>query len=183
MLTWSADTILIAALVVFVALIAIFVLHILLGVQQLIRLGEMRRNYVCEEQAPSASLHEERWGLTKEMEGECLEQHPQEESKEPTSLPIAGPHQEQGQNLEVQHRADKLEEEILRFKHDYKKLEEDLKQVREHQREVDQERERIMEGLQNIRQILNGRPSSKLTSVVYSKVHGLLSLAHTRGER
>ena len=45
MLPWTADTILIAALVVFVAIIAIFVLHILLGVQQLVRPGEMRREW------------------------------------------------------------------------------------------------------------------------------------------
>src|SRR5215207_8021989 len=183
MLPWSADTILIAALVVFVAIIAILVLHILLGVQQLVRLGEIRRDYVREEQAHLTSLYGERWGLRTEMEGDRLEQHRQEESEEPKSLPIAGPHQEQGQNLEVQHRADKLEEEILRSRQDYTKLEEDLQQVRENQREADQERKRIMEDLQNIRQILNGRPSSKLTSAAYSKVHRLLSLPNYRGER
>ncbi len=183
MLPWSPVTILIAALVVFVAIIAIFVLHILLGVQQLVRLGEMRRDYVREEQAHLASLHEQRWALGTEMESEHLEQHPQEESKEPKSLPVAGLHQEQGQNLAIQHRADKLEEEILRFKEDYKKLEEELKQVREHQREADQERERIMEDLQSIRQHLNGSSSSKLTSAAYSKVHRLLSLPNSRGER
>jgi hypothetical protein len=39
---------LIDALVIFVAIIAIFVLHILLGMRQLVRLGEMRRDYVRE---------------------------------------------------------------------------------------------------------------------------------------
>jgi hypothetical protein len=183
MLPWSADTILIAALVVFVAMIAIFVLHILLGVQQLVRLGEIRRDYVREKQAHLTSLYGERLGLRTEMEGERLEQHPQEESEEPKSLPVAGPHQEQVQNLEVQRRVSSLEEQILRFKQDYTKLEEDLKQVREHQQKADQDRERIMEDLQNIRQILNGRSSSKLTSAAYSKVHRLLSLPYARGER
>ena len=56
MLPWSPDTILIAALVVFVAIIAIFVLPILLGVQQLVRLGEMHREHVREEQAHLTSL-------------------------------------------------------------------------------------------------------------------------------
>jgi hypothetical protein len=159
MLPWTADTILIAALVVFVAIIAIFVLHILLGVQQLVRLGEMRRDYVGEEQAHLTSLYEERRGLRTEMEDERLEQHLQEESKEPKSLPVAAPHQEQGQNLEIQRQAGELEENILRFKQDHKNLEEELKQVRQHQREVDQERERMMQDLQNIRQILDRRPS------------------------
>ena len=59
MLPWSADTILIAALVVFVAMIAIFVLHILLGMRHLVRLGELRRDYVREGQARLTSLHEE----------------------------------------------------------------------------------------------------------------------------
>jgi hypothetical protein len=48
----------------------------------------------------------------------------------------------------------------LQFKQDYRKLEKDLKQVREHQQESDQEKERIMKDLQNIRQILNGEPTS-----------------------
>jgi hypothetical protein len=50
---------LIDALVIFVAIIAIFVLHILLGMRQLVRLGEMRRDYVREGQARLTSLHEE----------------------------------------------------------------------------------------------------------------------------
>ena len=183
MLPWSPDTILITALVVFVAIIAIFVLHILFGVQQLVRLGEMRRDHAREEQAHLISLYEGRGGSRTEMQGEHLEQHPQEASKETKSLQIAGLYQEQGRNLEGRHRADQLEEELLRFKQDYKKLEEDLKQVREHQREAHQERERIMEDLQNLRQILNGGPSSKLTSAAYSKVHRLLSLPNSRGER
>jgi hypothetical protein len=54
----SPDTMLIDALVVFVAIIAIFFLHILLEMRQLVRLGEMRRDYVREEQALLASLHE-----------------------------------------------------------------------------------------------------------------------------
>ncbi len=94
-----------------------------------------------------------------------------------------GPHQEQGQNLEIQHRADKLEQEILCLKQDYNKLEEDLKQVREHQREAIQQRERIVEDLQNIRQPFNRRPYSKLTSVAYSKVHRLLSLPISRRDQ
>ena len=49
------------------------------------------------------------------MEGERLESHPQEESKEPKSLPVAGAHQEQGQNLAIQYRADKLKAKIFRF--------------------------------------------------------------------
>jgi small-conductance mechanosensitive channel len=166
----SADTILIAALAIFVATIAIFIFRILLGVQQLVWLGEMRRDYLPEEQAHLAPSEEERLGIRTEMEGERLEQNtpeepnglesPQEESKGLESLPIAGPHQEKEQNLEIQHRADKLEEEILQFKQDYRKLEKDLKQVREHQQESDQEKERIMKDLQNIRQILNGEPTS-----------------------
>jgi len=183
MLPWSPDTILIAALVVFVAIIAIFVFHILLGVQRLIRLGEVRGEYGREEQAYLASLYGERWGLRTGGEDERLEQQPHEEFKEPKSLPVATPHQDQGQDLEIQHRADELEEEILRLKQDYKKLEEDLEQVREHQRETDQERERMMQDLQSIRQSLNGRPSSKLTSVAYSKIHRLLSLPNSPGER
>ena len=183
MLPWSPDTILIAALVVFVAIITIFVFHILLGVQRLIRLGEVRREHGREEQAYLASLYGERWGLRTGEEGERLEQQPHEEFKEPKSLPVARPHQDQGQNLEIQHRADELEEEVLRLKQDYGKLEEDLEQVREHQREADQERERMMQDLQSIRQPLNGRPSSKLTSVAYSKIHRLLSLPNPPGER
>ena len=184
MLPWSADTILLAALVVFVAMIAIFVLHILLGVQHLVRLGERRGDYASEgEQTHLASTYGEPWGLGNDMEGERLEQHGQEESEEPKSPPIAGPHQERGQNLERQHRADKLEEMILRVKQDYAQLEENLKQVQEHQREADQERERITEDLQNIRQILNGRPSSNLTSTAYHKVYRLLSLPNSREER
>jgi hypothetical protein len=177
MLPWSPDTILIAALVVFVAII------ILLGVQRLIRLGEVRREHGREEQAYLASLYGERWGLRTGEEGERLEQQPHEEFKEPKSLPVARPHQDQGQNLEIQHRANELEEEILRLKQDYGKLEEDLEQVREHQREADQERERMMQDLQSIRQPLNGRPASKLTSVAYSKIHRLLSLPNPPGER
>ena len=183
MLPWSPDTILIAALVVFVAITTIFVFHILLGVQRLIRLGEVRREYGREEQAYLTSLYGERWGLRTGGEGERLEQQPDEEYKEPKSQPVARPHQDQGQNLEIQHRADELEEEILRLKQDYMKLEEDLEQVREHQREANQERERITEDLQNIRQILNGRPSSNLTSAAYNKVHRLLSLPNSREER
>src|SRR5215216_5609614 len=157
MLPWSADTILLAALVVFVAMIAIFVLHILLAVQHLVRLGERRGDYASEgEQTHLTSTYGELWGLGNDMEGERLEQHGQEESEEPKSLPIAGPHQER---------------------------EENLKQVRERQREADQERERIIEDLQNIRQILNGRPSSNLTSAAYNKVHRLLSLPNSREER
>ncbi len=180
---WSPDTILITALVVFVAVITIFVLHILLGVQQLVRSGEARRDYARDEQAHLTSLQDERSSLRREVEGKRLEQHPQEESKEPKSLPEARPYQEQGQNLEIQHHADKLEEEILRLKQDYKKLEEDLKQVREHQLEASQEREKVTEDAQSIRQPMNGRPSSKLTSIVYSKVHRLLSLPSSRGEQ
>jgi hypothetical protein len=184
MLPWSADTILLAALVVFVAMIAIFVLHILLGVQHLVRLGERRGDYASEgKQTHLTSTYGEPWGLGNDMEGEHLEQHGKEESEELKSLAIAGPHQERGQNLEHQHRADKLEEMVLRVKQDYAKLEENLKQVREHQREADQERERITEDLQNIRQILNGRPSSNLTSAAYNKVHRLLSLPNSREER
>lgn len=183
MLPWSPETVLIAALVVFVAMITIFLLHILLGVQQLVRLGEVRKDYGREEQAYLTSSHDERWGLRTEVEGEHLERHPQEESKEPKSLPEVGPHQEQEQNLELQHRPGKLEKEIVRLKQDYKKLEEDLKQVREHQREANQQRDRIMEDLQNIRQPFNGRPSSKLTSVAYSKVHRLLSLPISRRDQ
>jgi DNA repair exonuclease SbcCD ATPase subunit len=183
MLPWSPDTILIAALVVFVAIITIFVFHILLGVQRLIRLGEVRREYEREEQAYLTSLYGERWGLRTGGDGERPEQQPPEEFKEPKSQPVARPHQDQGQNLEIQRRADELEEEILRLKQDHKKLEEDLEQVREHQREVDQEKERMMEDLQSIRQPLNGRPSSKLTSVAYSKIHRLLSLPNPPGER
>ena len=134
MLPWSPDTILIAALVVFVAIITIFVFHILLGVQRLIRLGEVRREYGREEQAYLTSLYGERWGLRTGGEGDGLVQQPHEEFKEPKSQPVARPLQDQGQNLETQHRADELEEEILRLKQDYKKLEEDLEQVREHQR-------------------------------------------------
>ena len=58
-LLWSPDTILIDALVVYVAIIATFVLHILLAMRQLVRLGEMRRDNVREEQARLTSLHEE----------------------------------------------------------------------------------------------------------------------------
>jgi hypothetical protein len=169
MLPWSADTILLAALVVFVAMIAIFVLHVLLGVQHLVRLGERRGDYASEgEQTHLTSTSGEPWGLGNDMEGERLEQHGQEEC---------------GQNLEHQHRADKLEEMVLRVKQDYAKLEENLKQVREQQREADQERERITEDLQNIQQIVNGRPSSNLTSAAYNKVHRLLSLPNSREER
>ena len=50
---------LIVALVVFVAIVAIFVLHILLGMRPLVGLGEMRRGYVREGQAHLTSLHEE----------------------------------------------------------------------------------------------------------------------------
>src|SRR5215218_1422773 len=182
MLPWSASTILLAALVVFVAMIAIFVLHILLGVQHLVRLGERRGDYASEGKQTHLTYGEP-WGLGNDMEGERLEQHGQEESEELKSLAIAGPHQERGQNLEHQHRADKLEEMVLRVKQDYAKLEENLKQVREHQREADQERERITEDLQNIRQIVNGRPSSNLTSAAYNKVHRLLSLPNSREER
>jgi hypothetical protein len=183
MLPWSPDTILLAALVVFVAITTIFVFHILLGVQRLIRIGEVRREYGREEQAYLTSLYGERWGLRTGGDGQRLEQQPPEEFKEPKSQPVARPHQDQGQNLEIQHRADELEEEILRLKQDYKKLEEDLEQVREHQREADQEKERMMDDLQSIRQPLNGRPSSKLTSVAYSKIHRLLSLPNSPGER
>ncbi len=183
MLPWSPDTILIAALVVFVAIITIFVLHILLGVQRLIRLAEVRREYGREEQAYLTSLYEERWGLRTGADAERLEQQPHEEFKEPKTQPVARPHRDQGQNLEIQHRADELEEEILRLKQDYRKLQEDLEQVREHQREADQEKERMMEDLQSIRQPLNGRPSSKLASVAYSKIHRLLSLPNSPGER
>lgn len=184
MLPWSADTILLAALVVFVAMIAIFVLHVLLGVQHLVRLGERRGDYASEgEQTHLTSTSGEPWGLGNDMEGERLEQHGQEESEELKSLAIAGSHQERGQNLEHQHRADKLEEMVLRVKQDYAKLEENLKQVREQQREADQERERITEDLQNIQQIVNGRPSSNLTSAAYNKVHRLLSLPNSREER
>ena len=180
---WSPDTILITALVVFVAVITIFVLHILLGVQQLVRSGEARRDYARDEQAHLTSLHDERSSLRKEVEGKRLEQHPQEEPQAPIGLPVARPHQDQHQNLQIQHRADKLEEEILRLKQYYEKLEEDLKQVREHQLEARQERERAMEDAQSIRQPLNGRPSSKLTSIAYSKFHRLLSLPSSRGEQ
>jgi hypothetical protein len=45
-LPWSSDTMLIDALVIFVAIAAIFGLHILLGMRQLVGLGEMRRGYV-----------------------------------------------------------------------------------------------------------------------------------------
>ena len=58
-LPWSPDTMLIDALVIFVAIIAIFVLHILLGMWHLVRLGELRRDYVREGQARLTSLHEE----------------------------------------------------------------------------------------------------------------------------
>jgi hypothetical protein len=184
MLPWSADTILLAALVVFVAMIAIFVLHILLGVQHLVRLGERRGDYASKgEQTHLTSTYGEPWELSNNMEGERLEQHGQEESEEPKSLPIAGRHQERGQNLEHQHLADKLEEMISQVKQDYAKLEENLKQVREYQLEADQERERITGDLQNIRQILNGRPSSNLTSAAYHKVHRLLSLPNSHEER
>jgi hypothetical protein len=166
----SADTILIAALVIFVAINTIFVFRILLGVQQLVQLAEMRKDYLPEEQAPLASSKEEPLGLRPEMEGERLEQNTPEEPNgsespqdEPTkvleNLPIPEPHQEQEQSLEIQDRADKLEEEILQFKQDYRKLEEELKQVRERQQKSDQEKERIMEDLRNIRQILNGEPT------------------------
>jgi hypothetical protein len=57
-LPWSSDTMLIDALVIFVAIIAIFVLHILLRMRQLVRLGEMRRDYVREGQARLTSLRE-----------------------------------------------------------------------------------------------------------------------------
>jgi hypothetical protein len=58
-LPWSPDTMLIDALVIFVAIAAIFVLHILLGMRQLVGLGEMLRGYVREGQARLTSLHEE----------------------------------------------------------------------------------------------------------------------------
>jgi hypothetical protein len=58
-LFWSSDIMLIDALVIFVAIIAIFVLHILLRMRQLVRLGEMRRDYVRERQARLTSLREE----------------------------------------------------------------------------------------------------------------------------
>jgi hypothetical protein len=45
--------------VIFVAIIAIFVLHILLRMRQLVRLGEMRRDYVREGQSRLTSLREE----------------------------------------------------------------------------------------------------------------------------
>ena len=184
MLPWSADTILLAALVVFVAMIAIFALHILLGVQQLVRLGEWRRDYAGEgEQTHLTSVYGDLWGLRTDTEGERPEQHGHEDPEEPKSLPIAGPYQERGQNLERQPQADKLQEAILQFTQDYTKLEEDIKQVREHQQEADQERERITEDLQNIRQILNGRPSSNLTSAAYHKVHRLFSLPNSREEQ
>lgn len=185
MQNWSADAILLAALVVFVAMIAIFVLHILLGVQQLVRLGERHRDYAREEgeQAQSASMHGGSWGLRTDMVGKHLEQRVQEESEEPKSLPVAGTHQERGQNLDRQRRADNLKEVILRLEQDYARLEEYLERVREHQQEADQERERIAEELQNIRQVLNGRPPSNLTSAAYSKVHRLLSWPNSREER
>lgn len=184
MLPWSADIMLLAALVVFVAMIAIFVLHILLGVQQLVRLGEWRRDYAGEgEQTRLTSVYGDLWGPKTDMEGERPEQHGREESEDPKSLPIAGPYQDRGRNLERQQQVDKLEEVILQFTQDYAKLEEDLKQVRERQREADQERERITEDLQNIRQILNGRPSSNLTSAAYHKVHKLFSLPNSREEQ
>ncbi len=90
MLPWSPDTILIAALTVFVAIITIFALHILLGVQQLIRLGEVRKDYVREEQVHLTSLRDERWGLRTGVEGERLERHPQEEFTGSGTTPRAG---------------------------------------------------------------------------------------------
>ena len=46
-LLWSSDPMLIDALVLFAAIVAIFILHILLGMRQLVRLGEKRRDYVA----------------------------------------------------------------------------------------------------------------------------------------
>ena len=159
MLSLSPGFILMAALVILASITTIAVIRILRSVQELVVLGETRSDLLRKELDLLTGVFEieETQSSITEGERECRE-HP-EDPEGPESLPVAGAQRGREQNVAIEHRADKLEQDVLQLQRDYSRLAEDLKQVREQQREADQERERVLEGLRNIQQILNGRLS------------------------
>jgi chromosome segregation ATPase len=137
-------------------IIAVFTLRSSRGVE---RMSEHRMQYLREEQERLEFLREERRDLMEELRRELHERlgtMPHlSERPEREDLPAeeAERRQERGAGTRQQ-EVDDLRQEILRLRQEYARLAEEVEQALTQQREAEQERGRVVEGLRDIRKIL-----------------------------